>query len=293
MIKERQEVLSYLGLAVGVLSLGFSAIFVRVAAAPGPVVNAYRMGIATLFLALPFWVRVRKKSEALPRRGIRLAILGGVFFACDLILWSTGVVLSGATNPTLLANTAPLWVGLGALVFLGEKRGKTFWIGLAIALSGSVLILGQDALQAADLGLGTLLGLVGSFFYGGFFLFTQRGRSYLSSLAYFWIVVATATLIMLVSSWIFGLSLTGYSTTTYLNFLALGVIVQVIGWLAINYAQGYLPAAIVSPTLLGQPVVTAVAAYLLLGEQLSVLQVAAGLIVLAGVYLVHRSRLQG
>ncbi len=65
---------------------------------------------------------------------------------------------------------------------------------------------------------------------------------------------------------------------------------QVLGYLAINYALGVLPASIVSPTLLAQPVVTALLAGPLLGEWLNVWQVAGGLAVLSGIYLVHRSR---
>jgi drug/metabolite transporter (DMT)-like permease len=84
--------------------------------------------------------------------------------------------------------------------------------------------------------------------------------------------------------------LTGYPAVTYLYFLAMGLVVQVFGWVAINYTQGYLPASVVAPTMLAQPVVTAVLAGPLLGERLSVWQVVGGLIVLAGVYVVHRSR---
>lgn len=285
-----RRVYPYLGLTIGVLSLGFSAIFVRLALAPGPVINVYRMGIATLLLGIPFFQRVKKSGARLSREGLLAAFLAGVFFSGDLVLWTTGVGISGATNPTLLANTAPLWVGLGAAVLLGERRGNVFWVGLIVAVSGSALILGQDALQSAELGWGTLLGLFASFFYGGYFLFTQRARKSLSSPVFFWIVVATSTIIMLLMSWILGLPLTGYTRATYLNLIALGVLVQSVGWLAINYAQGYLPAAVVSPTLLGQPVVTAVVASLLLGERLTSLQVGAGLVVLAGVYMVHRSQ---
>lgn len=289
-IKNMQKALPYLGLTVGVFCLGFSAIFVRMAAAPGPVVSAYRMGIATLLLGFPFAWNVRKQDGGLPRDGVKYAVLGGLFFSVDLMLWSTGVVLSGATNPTLMAYTAPLWVGLGAALFLGERRGKVFWLGVFIALAGSALILGYDSLRSAEFGLGTFLGLAGSFFYGGYFLFSQKGRAFLNALTFFWIVVATATVALLLSTWIFGHRLTGYTQTTYLNFIALGVVVQVIGWLAINYAQGYLPAAVVSPTLLGQPVVTALVAGPILGERLNVLQAVAGAVVLLGVYLVHRSR---
>jgi drug/metabolite transporter (DMT)-like permease len=87
--------------------------------------------------------------------------------------------------------------------------------------------------------------------------------------------------------------LTGYPAFTYLNFLALGLVPQVFGYLAINYALGCLPASIVSPTMLGQPIMTAILAGPLLGEGLSPWQVLGGLAVLAGVYVVHRSQLNG
>ena len=47
---------------------------------------------------------------------------------------------------------------------------------------------------------------------------------------------------------------------TYLLLAALAFGPQLLGWLAINYAQGHLPASLVSPSLLGQPVVTAILA---------------------------------
>ena len=161
--------LAYLALGIGILSIGFSAIFVRWADAPGTVISFYRMAIATLVLAWPFYRRASKHHGITPQ-GARLAVLGGLLFAGDLTLWSTGVMLSGATNPTLLSNTAPVWVGLGAIVFFRERLGARFWLGLALAVSGAMLILGLDALAAADLGLGSVLGLGSAIFYGGYFL---------------------------------------------------------------------------------------------------------------------------
>jgi drug/metabolite transporter (DMT)-like permease len=69
----------------------------------------------------------------------------------------------------------------------------------------------------------------------------------------------------------------------------MGLISQVIGYLAINYALGHLPASLVAPTMLGQPVMTALLALPLLGERLTQGQVLGGVAVLAGVYIVHRS----
>jgi len=72
--------------------------------------------------------------------------------------------------------------------------------------------------------------------------------------------------------------------------LALGVFVHFIGWMSLNYAQGYLPATIVSPTLLGQPILVAIFASLLIGETFSAQQIAGGCLVIAGVFIVYRSR---
>jgi drug/metabolite transporter (DMT)-like permease len=280
---------AYLALGVGILSLGFSAIFVRWANAPGPVTSFYRVAIAVLLLAWPFYRRVKARGH-LPRRGLHTALLGGLFFAADLAFWSTGVVLSGATNPTLLANTAPLWVGLGALVLFREKLNATFWTGLLLALAGAAVILGLDSLRAVSFGLGTLFGLLAGIFYGSYFLITQRGRETLDSLTYFWLAAASSTLALLALNLALHQPLIGYPAPTYLNFLALGLVTQVLGYLAINYALGYLPASIAAPTLLGQPVVTAMLAGPLLGEALSPWQILGGASVLTGMVLVHRSR---
>jgi len=281
---------AYLALGVGIMSLSFSAIFVRWANAPGIVTSFYRMTIATALLAWPFYRRVKANKVSLSRLGLRFAVLGGLFFAADLALWSTGVVMSGATNPTLLANTAPLWVGLGALILFRERLKAMFWVGLMLTMTGAAVILGLDSLRAVSFGLGALLGLLAGIFYGGYFLITQRGRETLDSITYFWPAAISSTVGLLILCLVFRQPLTGYPASAYLNFLALGVASQVFGYLSINYALGHLPASIVAPTMLGQPVATAILAGPLLGETLSLWQVLGGLSVLAGVYVVHRSQ---
>jgi drug/metabolite transporter (DMT)-like permease len=283
------KVTPYLALIGGLFAIGFSAIFIRLAGVPGTVAAFYRMAIGLIALTPAFLFSLRRQRE-LPIGELRIALLGGLFFAVDLSFWSTGVVLSGATNPTLLANTAPVWVSLGAWLLYGEKLPLPFWVGLVIAMVGAVLVLGFDALQAFELGLGTFLGLLAGIFYGAYFLVTQRGRRRLNALAYFWFSVLSSTLILLVINLILGQPLLGYSSDAYLSLLGVGVLSQGLGWLAINYAQGHLPATLVAPTLLAQPVMTAIFAIPILGERLAGLEILGGVIVLTGIYLVHRSR---
>jgi len=281
---------AYIALITGLFSIGFSAIFIAVADAPGTVSAFYRMGVAAVLMALPFLRHKQKQSKPLPWAGVRFAMLGGLLFALDVSFWATGITMSGPTTPTLLANTAPLWVGLGSLLIFRERLNVLFWGGLAVAMLGALLVLGADFSQGSEFGLGTFMGLMAAFFYGAYYLVTQRGRIYLDTLSYFWITTFTSASILLLINAILGNSLVGYSLNTYLAFLGLGIIAQGLGWLSINFAQGYLPASIVAPTLLGQPVVTAIVSVILLGERFSAGHLLGGLLVLAGVYVVHRSR---
>jgi drug/metabolite transporter (DMT)-like permease len=281
---------AHIALIIGLLSIGCSAIFIALADAPGTVSAFFRMAIAIVLVSLPFLHHTRSRDKPLPRLGIRYAVLGGLLFALDVSLWATGITLSGPTTVTLLANTAPLWVGLGAMLIFHERLTVMFWIGLAVAMIGALLVLGADFSQGPEFGLGTFLGLLAAIFYGAYYLVTQRGRVYLDTLSYFWITTFTAAIALLFFNAIMGNSLVGYTPKTYLAFLGLGIIAQTLGWLTINYAQGYLPASIVSPTLLGQPVVTAIIAVLLLGETFTAGHILGGILVLAGVYVVHRSR---
>lgn len=280
----------YLGLAIGLLSLGLAAIFVYWADAPGSVNAFYRMGIALMLATLPFLRRQNRNSESDFKKGIPYAVTGGMLFGLELALWSEGIKMSSATNPTLMVNTAPVWVGLGAWLVFKEKLSWSFWVGLVIALVGVTLVLVEDIMQAADVGVGTFLGLLAAIFYGAYFLITQRGRLYLNTISYFWIASLSGFMLLTMFNILFGIPLTGYSAFTYLNLLALGIFVHFIGWMALNYAQGYLPATIVSPTLLGQPVLVAFFASILIGETFTARQVIGGTLVMAGVFIVYRSR---
>jgi drug/metabolite transporter (DMT)-like permease len=292
-VRGRVPVRAYLALIVAIICLGFSGIFIRWAGAPNAVAAFYRMGIGSLVMVIPFLLRFWRQPDGMgvwPRREIGMAVLGGLFFAGDLFLWTTGVILSGVTIPTLLGNTAPLWVGLGAVLIFREKLGRLFWWGVLLALAGLVLIMGVPQDVSAEFQWGNLLSLGAGWFYAGYLLFAQRGRKRLDSLSFYWLSTTSSALVLLLIVWLLGQPLVGYSSQTYLSFLGMGVVSQAMGYLAINYALGHLPASLVSPALLGQPVMTALLSAWLLGERFSGLQMAGGVAILAGVYVVHRGR---
>ena len=264
--------------------------FGKWANAPGPVIGFYRIGIATLILLPLFLYRNRKNGVKFPMAILLLPILGGIFTALDHGTWNSSLRYTSAANATLLGNTAPLWVALFAWLVFRQKLRGLFWVGLAFALAGAVIVLGSDFILHPSIGLGDMLAITAGVFYAGYFLVTERGRKKMDTLSYVWLVDLIAAFTLLLISLGMRMPLTGYPTQTYLAFLGAALVSQVGGYLSIGYALGHLPASIVAPTLIGQPVVTALLAIPLLGEALRTEQWIGGLVVLVGIYLVHRSR---
>jgi drug/metabolite transporter (DMT)-like permease len=287
----QNKVFPYIALGIGITALSLSAMFVRWSEAPGPITGFYRLLISTIFLT-PLFIRQQIKLKHLDKKFLVFPLLAGIFTAFDFALWNSSLKFTTAANATLLGNTSPLWVALFALFIFHEKLRGIFWTGLVLALTGAVLVMGSDFLRHPILGLGDLMACTAAVFYAGYQLTTQRGRNYIDPLRYMWLVGLSATLGMFIMNLLLRNSFTGYPAQTWVIFFATAIVSQMIGYLAITYALGHLPASVVSPTLIGQPILTTVLAIPLLGEIPTTIQWVGGAIALAGIYIVNQSHLQ-
>lgn len=277
---------AYLALGLGILCIGLSAIWVKLADVPGTVSAFYRVFLAMLIL-VPLWAARRPKLPH--RRALALTLLGGVFFGLDLALWNTAILLTSAALATLLANNAPLWVGLGALIFFRERLPAAYWVGLFLSLAGMALVARpMDGSLRVD--VGSLMAIAASFLYAAYLLTTQRVRASTDTVTFMTLAVISSTVVLAVICLVTGVPLVGYPPQSWLALLGLALISQVGGWLSINYALGHLPATRVSVSLLGQVVVTTLIAIPLFGEIPTPVQAIGAALVLAGIYTVQQAR---
>ena len=278
---------AYAGLIIGIVAIAWSAIFVRWAPIPGPASAFYRMVIAGMLL-WPYLLLRHRDTLRMTRPSFWMAMLGGVFFAGDLACYNTAVLHTSAANAVLLSTNAPIVVGVLSWVILQRAPRPVFWLGLAIATSGSLLVVSRDLVQGASFGRADFLAIATSVFFGGYLMVTEHVRNRVASLALLGISLFSSMVCLGVFDLLLGISMkVPHDGKIWAGLLGMGIVSQLIGYFALTYALGHLPATVTSVTMLAQAPLTALLAFLLLAERYSWLQAAGALLVLAGIFTVN------
>jgi drug/metabolite transporter (DMT)-like permease len=204
----------------------------------------------------------------------------------------------------VLVTTTPLWVGLLSPWTVKEPLTRPILIGLMLALVGGVAVglsdycsFGGGSLLCPNLGdfmrgrafLGDLLALFGAWMAAGYILIGRRLRSGMSVVSYVFLVYGAAAVLLIGIMFSAGQKPWGYPPITYLWFVLLALIPQLIGHSSFNWALQYLQAAYVSITLLGEPVGSTILAYFLLGERPTAFKIFGAILILIGIYLASQS----
>ena len=293
--QERTSRLAFVFLLCGATCIGMAPILVRISELYALPTAFYR-----LFLALPWlwlWTVTYDKgakhgSKALePSPGKQwLGIaLGGVFFALDMAFWHESLHHTSIANATLLTNTAPIFVALAARFLFHERLTRFFLIGMCLALVGGVLLSGFHLDSQGEHLYGDGMAMLAALFYAAYMLSIKWLRSSMDTLPMLarmgLFSTATLGLISLVSEQ----TMIPASWTGWVTLCSLAFIGQVLGQGLIAYGFKHLPASLSALSLLLQPLVASLAAWMILKETMSPIQIVGGIIVLYGISLARKT----
>src|SRR6266545_43362 len=151
-----------LAAVLGALSIAFSGILVRLA--------NVEPATAAIF---------RRAYGPRPAGQVWLALVAGISFALDLVIWHHTIQLVGAGLATVLGNTQVVIVAVLAWLVLGERPPGRTLLALPVVLLGVVLISGVvgGGAYGRDPVLGGILGLATGFAYAGFLLVLRRSNA--------------------------------------------------------------------------------------------------------------------
>jgi drug/metabolite transporter (DMT)-like permease len=287
---DRAPTRALFALFAGAAAIATSALFVKVSET-GPVATAFWR----VFLALPvLWAWALSGGWRAHREGYRsrraLMWSAGLLFVGDLAVWHWSILLTSVANATLLANLAPIFVTLAAWVIFRQAPTGAFLAGLGFALAGMALLIGSD-LRWADGALpGNVLGVITAMFYGGYQMVVTRLRADVSTASIMAWSSAITAFVLLPLALASGEPFLPQSLMGWLKLFGLALVSQVAGQSLIAYAMAHLPATLSSVGLLLQPVIAALLAAALLGEAMLALQIAGGIMMLAGIGMAHQGQ---
>ncbi len=283
-------------LFAGACGIAFAPIFVRLSelAPTATAFNRFALAVPVLWVWLAIGDTVGR-SESRPRRrrpssvaDYAILALAGLFFAGDMGFWHWSITYTSVANATLLANTAPVFVVLGGWLVFGTRVRPLFLIGMATAMVGTVVLMQTSIGLGGRHLLGDALGVVTGLFYGAYLITIQRLRADYDTMTIMAYAIPVSAVAMLGVSILSGENLLASTTTGWLVVVGLALVSQVFGQGLIAYGLAQLPVAFASVSLLVQPVMAALWAWLLLAEPLGPVQALGAAVVLAGIWIARR-----
>lgn len=280
----------YVTLFVGVLSVSFAAIFIRLADAPPLVIATYRMAIASIILIPIASIKSKKGLNKLPKNDILLILLSSVFVALHFGLWITSLSYTSIASSVVLVTVHPAFVAVISYFLWGERVNKLAIGGIVVAFAGVILVNYSGFIFGSQAILGDLMALIAGFAMGAYLIIGRQLRARIDILSYLAILYTCSAVILLIATLSFGYNLFGYSNTTYLMMILLALVPQLIGHSTLNLAVRLIPVMFVSVAILGEPVGATLLGYFILGEVPTANEITGGLLILVGIFLVMRQK---
>ncbi len=280
---------------LGASLLGFSPIFVRLSS-----IGPLSTGFFRFFLAFPFlfsWMLFDHNQDIqskAPRtkREYFLLISAGVYLALDIAFWHWSLQKTSVANATLLNNLTSIFVATIAWLVLKVKLGRSTVGGILLATLGAALLVGErDDAHVSQL-LGDSQALISAVFYAGYVLAVKQLRQHFSAAT---IMTWSGLASMYTLAFMMGIyedHILPDQWQDWLPIIGLALIVHVLGQGLIAFGMGHLSAAFSSIALMISPIVSTIVAWYLFAEELTLIKILGGIIILVGLVIARENEKQ-
>ena len=279
-------------LVVALVAVSTSGPLIAAAAVPAMAIAFWRNAMAAGLLLPAVLLTSRDELRGLDRREKRLAALAGLLLALHFATWTPALSYTSVASATALVSTQPVWAALisGAR---GVPVGRAVWVGIAVSVSGAVLLTGVDLQVSGRALVGDLLAVAGGAFAALYMTAGSEVRRSVSTTTYTLLCYATTALLLLVVCVAFRQPLAGYDADDWLKLVALTLGAQLLGHSLLNRVLKNVGPTVVSLLILLEIPGAAAIAAVFLGQRPSLLAVPAALLLVAGLALVIRAGSRG
>ena len=272
---------SRLMIAGSMAIFGTIALFVRNIAVSSAELALYRAVLAILLLGGFFLVTGQKIDLRAISRELPLLLFSGMAMGVNWILLFEAYRYTTVSVATLSYYFAPVIVTVACPLLFKEKMGKLQWICFAMSTLGIVLITGTGDLSTGNThGIGILFGIGAAILYATVVLINKFIKGVGGVQRTFLQFVAAVIILLPYVALTSGFTLGSLSTGGWINLLVVGIVHSGLAYClyfsALKDISGQ-EAAILSYI---DPLVAVAISVFVLGEQLTLVQLTGGLLIL-------------
>ncbi len=277
-------------LGVAMVAVSTSGPMIAALTAPALAIAFWRnaLGAAVMGGAAVARPSVRAQFADLTRREIRLIVVAGLLLGAHFLCWTPSLSYTTVASATALVCAQPVWAALGSRL-LGRPVSRLTWTGIGLSLAGVLLLTGADVAVSGRALWGDLLAIVGGMLAAAYTTVGEEVRRTVSTEIYTSLCYGVAAVSTLGVCLAAGIQMFGYDGETWLRIVALTVAAQLLGHTMFNRVVGRVGATVVSTAILLEVPMAAILAAIFLDQAPPGTAVPAGLLLLAGVYVVVRA----
>lgn len=247
--------------------------------------TAIRCWIAFVALFILLWMG---KNLIIPSRGdvpvvLSLALLHMVAFST---LVAAGLQFVPASKAIVLGYTTPLWVVIGAPLFLGESVSRRQAAGVGVGLLGLIVMFNPQSMNWTDHQAiyGNGLVMLASVCWAASILYV-RAHHWIATpfQLLLWQLLVAATVLSTIALTVEGWPRVDWNRNLVLMLLYGGLVGTALAYWAMSMVNRALPALTTSIGVMATPLVGIASAAMFLGENIDLWLIVAATLIVAGI----------
>lgn len=296
---QKTAIVPFLLLLIALLAIGLAPIFMRFSISEiGAIATTYnRFWIAGLFFLIwsGFDIFCQDVSDETPQiytlKTVGLLLLVGILFASIQLFWALSLIQTSViSSVTILHGLRPLLATLGGWILFKNRYDSRFLIGMTIAILGSILIGFNDFSESIYKFQGDLWSVLSAICSALEILLMEHLLTQFKTRTLMLWCCLVGSLIMLIvllflSAFTANVHFFPISWQGWAMVIALAFFSQIIGHGLITYSLNYLSSGVVAVSMLLDPVISAIFAWIILSEQINFLSGLFCCTVLLGIYV--------
>ena len=188
-------------LALLTLSWGFNWPIMKIGVQDFPPLTFRTLGMIGGLGAIWLAARFQRAPLAIPKGEVMTVIKLAI---PNMLLWHaliiSGVSMLSSGRAAILGYTMPIWAVLAGLVCFGERISRASLVGIALALTGAMLLLSSEFSKMSGQPLGTVLALLAAASWGYGTVIMKRTKIEMPTISLtFWMLLFTTLAMTLMS----------------------------------------------------------------------------------------------